>query len=107
MGVNRPKKRGRPRKVDIDTGRSGTPVMNGMHPVSASDAAKVGLVRKHDSRWTKTTFSQQYLVEPGPHHQGNPVHPGVKGEQAPSTGPPRPHLHEVPADVPLRRRRRG
>ncbi|KAH7731787.1 AT hook domain-containing protein family protein [Aphelenchoides avenae] len=40
MGVNRPKKRGRPRKVDIDTGRSGTPVMNGMHPVSASDAAK-------------------------------------------------------------------
>jgi hypothetical protein len=49
---NRPKKRGRPRKVDIDTGRCGTPVMNGVHPVSPLDAAKWNPERiTHETRF--------------------------------------------------------
>uniref|UniRef100_A0A7E4W2R8 DNTTIP1_dimer domain-containing protein n=1 Tax=Panagrellus redivivus TaxID=6233 RepID=A0A7E4W2R8_PANRE len=38
--TQRPKKRGRPRKVDVDTGRSGTPLMNGSDPVSLHEASK-------------------------------------------------------------------
>lgn len=36
----RPKKRGRPRKVNIDTGRSGTPLIQGTQPVTASETLK-------------------------------------------------------------------
>ncbi|KAI1729054.1 suppressor of activated egl-4 protein 2 [Ditylenchus destructor] len=39
-GINRPKKRGRPRKTDVDSGRSGTPLIAGTQPVTATDAAK-------------------------------------------------------------------
>lgn len=38
---DRPKKRGRPKKVDLDTGRSGTPVMNGRQPITQAEAFKV------------------------------------------------------------------
>uniref|UniRef100_A0A183CTI1 DUF1336 domain-containing protein n=1 Tax=Globodera pallida TaxID=36090 RepID=A0A183CTI1_GLOPA len=35
------KRRGRPKKADMmDTGRSGTPVMNGQQPISAAEAMK-------------------------------------------------------------------
>uniref|UniRef100_A0A914YI37 DNTTIP1 dimerisation domain-containing protein n=1 Tax=Panagrolaimus superbus TaxID=310955 RepID=A0A914YI37_9BILA len=37
---SRPKKRGRPRKVDVDSGRSGTPIMNGSENVTFADAMK-------------------------------------------------------------------
>ncbi|KAL7074882.1 hypothetical protein ACQ4LE_005489 [Meloidogyne hapla] len=36
----RPKKRGRPKKIDLDTGRSGTPVMNGRQPITHAEALK-------------------------------------------------------------------
>ena len=36
-----PKKRGRPRKIDIDTGRNGTPIMSGIRPVTFAEANKV------------------------------------------------------------------
>ncbi|CAK5122792.1 unnamed protein product [Meloidogyne enterolobii] len=38
---DRPKKRGRPKKIDLDTGRSGTPVMNGRQPITHAEALKV------------------------------------------------------------------
>ncbi|CAD5215310.1 unnamed protein product [Bursaphelenchus okinawaensis] len=37
---DRPKKRGRPRKVNVDTGRCGTPVMKGTTPVSFAEVCK-------------------------------------------------------------------
>ena len=39
--LERPKKRGRPKKIDLDTGRSGTPVMNGRQPITHAEALKV------------------------------------------------------------------
>ncbi|KAF7631137.1 DNTTIP1_dimer domain-containing protein [Meloidogyne graminicola] len=38
--ADRPKKRGRPKKIDLDTGRSGTPVMNGRQPITHVEALK-------------------------------------------------------------------
>lgn len=40
-GASRPKKRGRPRKVDVDCGRSGTPIIQGTQPVTPMEAFKV------------------------------------------------------------------
>ena len=40
FSAERPKKRGRPKKVDLDTGRSGTPVMNGRQPITQAEALK-------------------------------------------------------------------
>jgi hypothetical protein len=44
LDFNRPrltKKRGRPRKTDVDTGRSGSPIMNGTQRVNFTEAYKV------------------------------------------------------------------
>uniref|UniRef100_A0A0K0EJ80 DNTTIP1_dimer domain-containing protein n=1 Tax=Strongyloides stercoralis TaxID=6248 RepID=A0A0K0EJ80_STRER len=35
-----PKKRGRPRKIDVDSGRCGTPIFSGIDPVSVNEAEK-------------------------------------------------------------------
>lgn len=40
LNIERPRKRGRPKKVDLDTGRSGTPVMNGRVPITQGEALK-------------------------------------------------------------------
>uniref|UniRef100_A0A914C0Q0 DNTTIP1 dimerisation domain-containing protein n=1 Tax=Acrobeloides nanus TaxID=290746 RepID=A0A914C0Q0_9BILA len=39
-GMIRPKKRGRPRKIDVDSGRCGTPIMHGTQPVTYAEAYK-------------------------------------------------------------------
>ncbi|KAI6214833.1 DNTTIP1-dimer domain-containing protein [Aphelenchoides besseyi] len=49
---HRPKKRGRPRKVDVDSGRSGTPIMNGTQPITFAEAFKWNPERIHkDSKF--------------------------------------------------------
>jgi hypothetical protein len=49
---NRPKKRGRPRKTDVDSGRSGTPILQGTQPVSFVEAFKWNPERVHaDSKF--------------------------------------------------------
>uniref|UniRef100_A0A0N5B7W7 DNTTIP1_dimer domain-containing protein n=1 Tax=Strongyloides papillosus TaxID=174720 RepID=A0A0N5B7W7_STREA len=47
-----PKKRGRPRKIDVDSGRCGTPIFSGIEPVSVAEAGKYNPVRfNNDSKF--------------------------------------------------------
>uniref|UniRef100_A0A0N4ZFC6 DNTTIP1_dimer domain-containing protein n=1 Tax=Parastrongyloides trichosuri TaxID=131310 RepID=A0A0N4ZFC6_PARTI len=47
-----PKKRGRPRKIDVDSGRCGTPIFSGIDPVSIIEAEKYNPKRfKIDSKF--------------------------------------------------------
>uniref|UniRef100_A0AC35TPL6 DNTTIP1_dimer domain-containing protein n=1 Tax=Rhabditophanes sp. KR3021 TaxID=114890 RepID=A0AC35TPL6_9BILA len=44
-----PKKRGRPRKLDVDTGRCGTPIFHGTQPITAIEAEKYNPKRIYPS----------------------------------------------------------